>query len=298
MRSNQRRAKQWIAVVFVLSAFVLMAGTALGGDKTSVWKVSSDKGTVYLLGSIHMLTENDFPLPAAMTNAFAKSEVVVFEVDPDSLQSASVQMYILQNAMCGEGKTLRSELGDSVYALAAARAESLGVDLGPLAGFKPWFAALALTLAETQRLGFDPMLGVEMRFAKLAKDSGKTIESLETAQYQLGLFIDLSAGEQRDFLLHTLSQLSDIEGELTRIVAAWKAGSLEDLDRTLNKSYEDFPSIYERLVGRRNRQWVERIDALLESGKIHAVIVGVGHMPGREGLVELLSKKGYTVEQM
>jgi hypothetical protein len=207
-------------------------------------------------------------------------------------------MFVLQNAMCGEGKTLRTELGDSVFALAEERAESLGVDLAPFSEFKPWFVALTLTLAEMQKMAFDPMLGVEMQFAKSAKEAGKPIVSLETAQYQLGLFIGLTGDEQRDLLLHTLSQLSDIEKELAKIIAAWKTGSLADLDETLNKSFDEFPSIYERLVTRRNRHWVERIGEFLASGRTHVVIVGVGHMPGREGLLELLAKKGYAIEQM
>jgi uncharacterized protein YbaP (TraB family) len=287
-----------MALGCVFLALAASAGTALGGDKTSVWKVSSQKGTVYLLGSIHMLTEKDFPLPAAMTEALEKSEVAVFEVDPDSLQTPAVQMFVLQNAMCGEGETLQSVLGDSVYALVEEKAESLGMNLAPFAGFKPWFVALTLTLAEMQRMGFDPLLGVEMQFAKSAKGAGKPIASLETAEFQLGLFIGLAGGEQKDFLLHTLSQLSDIEKELAKIIAAWKTGSLEDLDETLNKSFDEFPSIYEKLVTQRNRNWIPRIDAFLESGKTHAVIVGVGHMPGREGLLELLTKKGYVIEQM
>jgi hypothetical protein len=298
VKENGRYAARAIVLALVVSAVALVSGAALAGDKTSVWKVTSERGSVYLLGSIHMLKESDFPLPAAMIESFEKAETVVFEVDPDSLQTAAVQMFVLQNAMCGQGRTLRSELGDSVYGLVEEKAESLGLDIAPFSGFKPWFVALTLTLTEMQKMGFDPMLGVEMQFAARAKEAGKPVVSLETAGYQLGLFIGLAPEEQRDFLLHTLSQLSEIEKELAKIVAAWKTGSLEDLDKTLNKSFEEFPSIYERLVTTRNRNWVERIDGFIASGKPHVVIVGVGHMPGREGLLELLAKKGYAVEQM
>jgi len=280
---------------------LLLVGTAPGAfsqEKTSVWKVTSGSGTVYLLGSIHMLTEKDFPLPTAMDKAFEEAQVVVFEVDPDSLQAPSTQTYLLRNAMCGEGETLASALGDSVYSVAAERAESLGVDLGPLSGFKPWFVALTLTLVEMQKMGFDPMLGVEMQYAKKAKEAGKTIAALETAEYQLGLFIGLTEDQQRDFLLHTLGQLSDIETELAKILASWKTGSLALLDETLNKSFNEYPAIYERLVTQRNRNWIGQIDVFLESEKTHIVIVGVGHMPGSEGLLELLGKKGYKIEQM
>lgn len=282
-------------------AALLLIGTARGAfsqEKTSLWKVTSGTGTVYLLGSIHMLTENDFPLPPAMDKAFEEAEVVVFEVDPDSLQTPSTQTYLLQNAMCGEGETLASALGDSLYSVAAERAESLGVDLGPLSGFKPWFVALTLALVEMQKMGFDPMLGVEMQYAKKAKEAGKTIAALETAEYQIGLFAGLTGDQQRDFLLHTLGQLSDIETELAKILAAWKTGSLAELDKTLNKSFEEYPAIYETIVTQRNRNWIGWIDGFLESGKTHVVIVGVGHMPGEMGLLELLGKKGYHIEQM
>jgi len=285
----------------VAVAALLLIGAAPGAfsqEKTSVWKVTSGTGTVYLLGSIHMLTENDFPLPPAMDKAFAEAEVVVFEVDPDSLQAPSIQTYVLRNAMCGEGETLASALGDSVYALAAERAESLGVDLGLLSGFKPWFVALTLTLVEMQKMGFDPMLGVEMQYAKKAKEEGKSIAALETAEYQIGLFAGLTEDQQKDFLLHTLGQLSDIEKELAKILAAWKTGSLAELDKTLNKSFDEYPAIYETIVTQRNRNWIGWIDGFLESGKTHIVIVGVGHMPGEKGLLELLGKKGYRIEQM
>jgi hypothetical protein len=274
------------------------AGRAQSQEKTSLWKVSSDANTVYLLGSIHLLTEKDYPLNAKMEQAFQEAEIVVFEVDPDSLQAPSLQTYILQNVMYGEGKTLESELGDSVYAIASARAESLGIDLGPMAGFKPWFVSITLALAKMQGMGFDPELGVEMYFAKKAKAEGKKVLGLETAKYQLDLFATLTAVQQRDLLLHTLHQLSYIEKELATILAAWKDGELEGLENTLNKSFKEFPEIQERLVTQRNRNWVAEIDSFLGDDRTYLVVVGVGHMPGGEGLIELLKKKGYSIEQL
>ncbi len=286
----------------VLTAAVVVIGGLSGParcqDKTSLWKVSSEKSVVYLLGSIHLLKEEDYPLDPKFDRAFQEADVVVFEVDPDSLQTPSLQGYILQNALCGEGETLESELGDSVYSIASALAESLGINLGPLGGFKPWFVSITIALAEMQRMGFDPALGVEMHLAGKAKADGKTIVGLETAKYQLGLFVTLTSEQQRDLLMHTLAQLSDIEGELEKILSAWKKGDLEALEDTLNRSFKEFPDIYEKLVTQRNNKWVVQIGEFLSDGKTHLVIVGVAHMPGEDGLIELLKKKGFEVEQI
>jgi len=284
--------------VGILLAAGLAARPAQSQEKTSLWKVSIGARTMYLLGSIHLLTEKEYPLDARMEKAFQDADAVVFEVDPDSLQTPSLQAYILQNAMYGEGKTLQTELGDSVYAIASARAESLGIDLGPMNFFKPWLVSMTVALAEMQRMGFDPELGVEMYFAKKARAEGKKVLGLETAQYQLGLFATLTDTQQKDFLMHTLTQLADIEKELPKILVAWKEGKLDDLEATLNKSFTEFPEIYERLVTQRNHNWVAEIEEFLSGDKTYLMVVGVGHMPGEEGLIELLKKKGYTIEQL
>lgn len=298
MSQSGGRSAAMIAAAVLLAVVSLSADGVLSQTKTSLWKVSDGKGTVYLLGSIHLLKEADYPLNEKIDRAFEEAEVVVFEVHPDSLEAPSVQTYILENALLGDGQTLQSALGDSVYAAATAKAESLGVDLAPMQMFKPWFVSVALSLAEMQKLGFDPSLGVEMHLAKMAEAAEKTIVGLETARYQLGLFVSLTPEEQRDLLMHTLSQLSTIEVELEKIRTAWVTGDLESLQATLNRSFEEFPRIYEALVTKRNQNWVADIEGFLQQGKTCIVVVGVGHMPGDEGLIELLKAKGYKIEQV
>ncbi len=291
----------WRQTALVLLCVMLAGGfttrPASAHEKTSLWKVSLHGHTVYLMGSIHLLTAKDYPLDPRLEKAFEEAEVVAFEIDPDSLESPAAQAYVLQHAMCGEGKTLQTELGDSAYATANAMAESLGIDLKTMNPFKPWFVAITLQVAEMQRMGFDPTLGIDMHFAKKAAAAGKTAVGLETLEYQLGLFTSLTGAQQRDYLIQTLAELTETEKELPEILAAWRSGKLDDIENTMNKRFTDFPEIYERLVTERNHNWVSEIDRFLGGEKTVLVVVGVGHMPGKEGLVELLKKKGYTVEQ-
>lgn len=286
------------AIAAAVAVWGLFAAPAFSQEKTSLWKVSDGKGTVYLLGSLHLLKESDYPLDARIGRALDEAAVAVFEVHPDSLQAASLQTYILQNAFLGEGETLQSVLGDSVYALASAHAESLGIDLGPMKMFRPWFVSIALALSEMQKMGFDPALGVEMHLAAEAEAKGKAILGLETGTYQLGLFVSLGPTEQRELLMHTMSQLDDIEQELDKILAAWKKGDMAGVEETLNRSFKEYPEVYDKLVLQRNRNWVGQIEGFLRDGRTHLVIVGVAHMPGGDGLLDLLGKKGFKVEQM
>ncbi len=301
MRDSVRRLAGRV-IVAALAGVVGLAGlaasTALSQDRTCVWRVSSPTSSVYLLGSIHLLTGDDYPLPEEMEKVFDDADAVVFEVNPDSLQSPALQTYVLVNAMYEEGKTLKSELGDSVYARAHSMAESLGVNLDLMNAYKPWFVSLSLPLIEMQRLGFRPELGVELHFAEKAKRDGKTVLALETARYQVDLFVTLDEERQRDLLIHTLSQLSDVEKDLAKLVEAWKKGDLAAVENTVNRSLGEYPDIHERFLLQRNRNWVEQILEFLNDDRDYVVIVGVGHMPGDEGLIRLLQRRGYDVEQM
>jgi uncharacterized protein YbaP (TraB family) len=284
-------------VALLISVSVVWASTAGSENKTSLWKVSSPANSVYLLGSIHMLASDDYPLPEGMETAFKHADVVVFEVDPDSLQSPALQTYILSHAMYEQGKTLKSELGETAYANLYSMAESLEINLDLMNGYKPWFVSLSLPLLEMQRLGFSPELGVDFHFAGKAREGGKTILGLETARYQVDLFVSIEEERQRDLLEQTLGQLSDIEKDLDNLVTGWRAGDLAAVERILNKSLKKYPDLQETFLLQRNRNWVKEIAGYLTDERDYLVIVGVGHMAGEEGLIRLLEKSGHDVEQ-
>lgn len=61
------------------------------GPPVFLWEVEADRSRVYLLGSVHVLKAEDYPLTAPMEAAFEEAETLVFEVDPARLTSVSSQ---------------------------------------------------------------------------------------------------------------------------------------------------------------------------------------------------------------
>jgi hypothetical protein len=82
------------------------------------------------------------------------------------------------------------------------------------------------------------------------------------------------------------------------IVKAWSAGDLKTLDSALLQGMREYPEVYQRVIVERNRAWLPKIRAYLKENENYLVIVGAGHLAGREGLVEALKAQGYTVEQL
>ena len=164
---------------------------------------------------------------------------------------------------------------------------------------RPWFLALTLTSLETLKLGFDPRYGIDNYF--LSKATGKKILELESFDYQIGLFSELSDKDQELFLLYTLKDLNVLKQELDGLIKAWTSGDTKGMELILTKSLEEdkrLSRIYEKLVYERNRSMASKIEDYLKKEETYFVMVGAGHLIGNQGIIEILKGKGFLVEQL
>jgi uncharacterized protein YbaP (TraB family) len=289
-----------LGVLFVALICIAALSLSVTGarDSTCLWKVSGNGKTDYIIGSIHLLSEEDYPLHEKLEQAFLDAAVLVFETDIDSANSLPVQQKLLANAVYKDGKTLKSELSDSTYSKLQDRLEVLGMSPEMLNTVRPWFVALTLVMLEITRLGFDPNLGLDRYFYDKAKSGDKAISALEAVEYQINLLLSFDDLEQEKLLIQTLTQLGDIERDLDTLLESWKEGNLAMIDSIMNGSLEEFPEIYEKLIVRRNLNWLGSIESFLNDDQVHLVIVGAAHLAGKKGLIELLADKGYHIVQM
>jgi uncharacterized protein YbaP (TraB family) len=56
-------------------------------------------------------------------------------------------------------------------------------------------------------------------------------------------------------------------------------------------------SFKENFLNQRNKNWIPEIEKLISSQKTF-IAVGAGHLPGEFGVIELLRKKGYSVNSV
>jgi len=111
---------------------------------------------------------------------------------------------------------------------------------------------------------------------------------------QLGIFDARSLSEQTKFLVDAADDVPKMHDDLERLIAAWRTGDLDALEREFNKERSQAPALYDQLLGQRNRKWLPKIEALLQSDRNYLVLVGTLHFVGRDGLLELLGRAGHT----
>jgi len=282
----------------MLADTVFAQQSAAPPSKSCLWKVQSPSNTVYLLGSIHLLKQENYPLPAKMEKAFVEAQTLVLEINPDSLLLPSMQQFILTKGVFEGGKTLESSLAQETYALAQKRAAELGMNLIMLQSFEPWLVGLTLTAAKLQQLGLQPQYGLDHYFFAKAKAAHKPVASLETVAFQISRFDEMPLKNQDAFLLESLKEWEVIEKDFNTLVAAWASGEIDSLSLKLFESLKSYPEVYASLITERNRNWLPQIERFLTEDKTYLVVVGAGHMVGAEGLIRALQEKGYSVEQL
>jgi uncharacterized protein YbaP (TraB family) len=275
-----------------LCGLALCAAVRADGALHSLWELHGKHNTVYLLGSIHVLRLRDYPLAAAVLDAYGNSKAVFMEVDLQEIGSAEVQSEMLTSAVLPEGKTLPDVLGKQRYGRADTLAHEVGVDLSTFDQFAPWFAAEAISQLQLTELGFQPESGVEMYFMERARNDGKSVAGLETVHDQISLFQNMPMDTQAEYLLSSLEQAHDLPAQVDSMVHAWQQGDTRWFENQLRSELGRDPRLYQAVLGARNRKWVPKIEALLNDDKNYLVIVGTGHLVGPGSVIELLKKDG------
>ncbi len=296
---------KFVWLVIFLPVFLITASLDLQADTASVdqaaknclWTVPSQSNKIYLLGSLHVLKQDTYPLAAEIERAYADSRKIIFETDIAAMIEPGMQARLLELGIYPAEQNLFQHLDGTTRKLLAKKMSEIGLPLEQFTRFKPWFVALTLTTLELQRLGYNPAFGVDVYFFNRAKTDGKEIGFLEPAEFQIKLLGNMAAEDQNNFLSQTLKDLEMVNQLAGDLVKSWKTGDSDRLNDLLSKSFKDYPDLHDRLLIQRNKKWIKEIEGALRKNENALFVVGAGHLVGPESVVDLLQKKGYPVKQ-
>ncbi len=283
-------------ILVLLLPLALLSLTASAAN--CLWKAASERGTFYLQGSVHLLKAKDYPLDPAIEAAYANSDTLIFETDMEEMLSPRTQQLLLEKAILPGDRTLKNELDAETYAMLEKEFAKAGLPAAMIQKFKPWFATMTLALLRMQEMGLDPNLGLDQHFHRKAMADRKPETGLETVEFQINLFDTLSEGDQNGYTKHALKELEQMETLLDEMLAAWKSGGVDKLDEIMREGFKDYPDMYRQFVTDRNKAWVEKLDGMADPDRTGMVVVGVAHLAGEEGLLELMKARGYAIEQL
>lgn len=241
---------------------------------------------------MHALTRDHYPMPDHVNRIFSEADKVVFEIDMTRLEPTEMAAITRELGRYDPPATLLTELSPETLDALGAYLDARGATLEQVAGVKPWLLGLQISVGEVQRLGFNPVLGLDMHFLNRAVGEGKDIGQLETFREQMTLLAADPPSVQDLSLRLMLQELDQLEAELNRMVQAWESGDTEGLYAIAVESADEYPALagqIDRIIHDRNRTMAEGIRALLAEGRDVLVIVGALHLGGDEGILALLA---------
>ena len=263
-----------------------------------VWKISKAGQHLYIGGTIHVLSQSDYPLPTAFETAYKQAATIVFETDTVKLQTPVYQQKMMQGVVYSDGRSLKSVLSAETFAELEKYAQSRGVPIANLIPLKAGMAAMTITMIELQRLGLLGT-GVDDFYQNKAMGDGKKVGELETVDQQLEFIFGLGEGQEDDFVKYTLRDVKEIPVMMADMKEAWRKGNMKELGRiALTPLKEEFPKIYDSLLVKRNNAWLPQIKKMLRSKEVELILVGALHLVGDDGLLQQLGKQGYKVQQL
>ncbi|MBR1422745.1 MAG: TraB/GumN family protein [Ruminococcus sp.] len=274
----------------------------------AMWTVSDDDGhEMTLLGSMHALTEEDYPLPNEIMDRYNSADILAVECDIKSEESAKMSFAILKDAYYDDGTTLKDHISEEGYEALSNYLSDTMYDISTLEKMKAWAVDSVLEEVGLQLSGLEYDKGVDGYLLSLAHDSGKQIYEAESIEFQMDMLLGFS-DEIYDFLFRSLEDYTpqDSADELIDMHEAWRTGDVEALDDTEEEEAEELSdedrAIYDeynkQMLIDRNAGMEECIKELLSEGKNVFFVVGAAHYIGDDGIISLLEKDGYKVERV
>ena len=278
------------------SAPTSQPAAASGAPKHMLFRAHGPKGaTVYMLGSVHLLSPDVATLPSVVDTAFTHAKLIAFETSLDTIQMRATEM--LSRSRYSGGATLRTSLSPKAIAHLDTVLKAYGLTVDQVNGFKPWFVSVLTTQLVMQRMKFEAKYGVDMQLNARAHTANMPIVGLESVDFQMGLFDSILPADQEKMILEANGPDSSVRS-MTRIKDAWVAGNVAGLDSLLNAGMVSSPAMFATMVTNRNRSWIPKIDEMLKGKDDALVVVGAAHLVGKQGVIEMLRAKGYKIEQM
>ena len=104
-----------------------------------------------MLGSIHLASQDLYPLDETIENAFAQSGTLVVEVNLNEMDEGAMQQKALFAGVYGDGRKLEDQLSPDTLNELKSYLDERMIPFAPFNSMKPWLVAMAITSAEMSR---------------------------------------------------------------------------------------------------------------------------------------------------
>jgi uncharacterized protein YbaP (TraB family) len=237
----------------------------------------------FLYGTIHLQDSRLFNFQDSLYSYLEQSSIFAMELNPDSI----TQVFLNKEFEKGEKILIKDRMTKKSFNNLKKKYQHMSSE--PIESLK---LGELLQSVRAYNLRFDEVdkmpTFMDMYLMGMANNQGKIIEGLERVEDQMNLFESLLEGKDPELVLKGVYDKRK-EGELLV-----KSYINTDMQAVANMISMMPPEIETLVLTNRNLVMLDGMEKLMKKGSLFTA-VGVAHLPGKDGLIQLLRNKGYTV---
>ena len=286
---------------------ISIVAIAMAAQAQLLWKVSGNRlgRPSYIMGTYHFAPSSMIDQIPGMQQAFEGCDIVLGEIDNEEITSTKAQMEMAQAMMAPLDSTLDKLFSPEDYAIVEKVFNKyfggMGVTLSQMKMLKPNAISVQMQALQVVKYfpNFDSNDLIDMAVQKRANEMGRPSGGLETVNEQIELLFNTPLTEQAEGLLDACKKDDLFVVQSSALVEAYMAQDLAKIEEVMNNPEigGDDPETMDDLIYNRNRNWVDKLVKIMPE-RAALICVGAGHLPGDQGLLQLLRDRGYTVEPM
>ncbi|MGB1242130.1 MAG: TraB/GumN family protein [Chitinophagales bacterium] len=274
-----------------------------------MWKIEGNdlEEPSYLYGTMHSQDKRVHDLGKLAVPYINECDAVALELVIDSTQMLKMML-----TMFGEMMMKDTTLQDLYEAENYQKVRTFVIEkLGPMAilfkieEMKPLFISLFIDEMSTMdsKIGREMEVALDQFFQAVGEEMGKKLIGVETFEEQMNAFNRIPLTEQAAMLLEGVIE-SEGEGEtmqdtsMQTLMHYYLKQDLEGLMEWYDKEQEYSDSSFDAIILlERNYRMADRMDEIIQAQNTF-IAVGALHLPGEDGLIDLLSQKGYELSPL
>jgi hypothetical protein len=267
--------------------------------KSLLWKLENPTKKAkpsYIFGTIHIIDSEKYFLPKGTLAAIDQCEHMIFEIDMSKMEDMSNLMSMMPKLTMSNGKSLKDLVSDKDYKIITNHFEKIGLPLFLFEKMKPFFLTIfAEEDMNPAGLQSGEIKSYEMEFAEIAKQKNMKTGGLETIEFQLSLFDEISYEDQAKMLVDAIKSKGDNDNSMTKMLDLYMKQDIDALANLIVEESKDVSDFNTKLLINRNLSWIKPMEDMISTGDPFFIAVGAGHLGGDKGIIHLLRDKGYIL---
>lgn len=272
---------------------ILISLSSVFGQNSILWEVSGNGLTSasYLHGSLKFIGEKEFIIHQEIEKRLKMAELFAIE---DQVNHHA-QHELNKAIHFPKGESLETLYSPTDYnKIQSFFQTQFGISKKKFSKTYAKMKPLALSIAMTRLSLREGVKFYDMELLKIANNLKIMTYSLEAIEREAEAFNAFPIEDQATALLHSVNHFDKQKDEYLKLEAAYIQGDIDKVFEYSLHPFENNATFLQEFYFKRNLEWLPKIETMIAEN-ISFISVGVTHMEGEKGLLNLLKEKGYTL---